>query len=172
MEEQQRYRYMVAVDGVGCPDRLSELFASSTVVLLSDTDHGQYWQRDLKPYENYLPVAANFSDLASQVAWAERHPHLMKKMLIRNSEYASTFLTSSSQMCYLAVLLDRFSQMFLQGEVTEAVSSQVQPAKGCPRPWPRPLVFEEVYSRSKSRSKRSSWASTVFQNAWRTTGRQ
>ena len=38
MDAQQAYRYMVAVDGVGCPDRLKNLMTSSSVVGLAASE--------------------------------------------------------------------------------------------------------------------------------------
>lgn len=112
VEQQQTYRYVIVPNGVGCADRLRELLASSAVILLQTSDLSEFWQHDLRPYRNYLPVASDFSDLETVIAWAEQRPRMMMAMVARNQEYADKFLTSGPALCYLSVLLAEYGKLF------------------------------------------------------------
>ena len=122
MEAQQQYRYLIVPNGVGCADRLKQLLSSSSVVLLQDSELCEFWQHDLKPYRNYVPVDRDFANLESQIEWAEARPAQMKAIIQRNQLYASKFLTSRPQLCYLAILLARYAALFDPGSTPYAGS--------------------------------------------------
>ena len=105
----------IAPNGVGCADRLIQLLTSSSVVLLQRSDLCEYWQHDLKPYRNYLPLESDFANLEAQIAWAEAHPKQMKAILERNKVYAARYLSSHAHKCYLAMLLAGHTELFRAG---------------------------------------------------------
>ena len=100
-------------------------------MLLAKSDLGEFWQRDLRPYRHYLPVLADFSNLEAQIKWAERRPQKMHAIIAHNRAYAAKYLTSHSQLCYLALLLDRFRKL----SVTQpTVTSTATGARDVPLP--------------------------------------
>jgi len=112
MAQQQLFRYLIVPNGVGCADRLKQLLSSSSIVLLQDSELSEFWQRDIQPYRHYLPVAPDFANLESQIEWAEQRPHEMRAMVARNNAYAAKYLTSRAQLCYIAVLLEKYAALF------------------------------------------------------------
>ena len=112
MAQQQLFRYLIVPNGVGCADRLKQLLSSSSVVLLQKSELSEFWQRDIQPYRHYLPVASNFANLEAQIAWAEQRPHRMEAMVARNNAYAAKYLISKAQLCYIAVLLEKYAALF------------------------------------------------------------
>ena len=100
------FRYVLTADGVGCADRLRQLLVAPVAVIKQESALEEFWYADLQPYEHYIPTANNFSDLESQVRWAEEQPaSTLLDMVQKANEYANTFLNQDGFDCFLGELL-------------------------------------------------------------------
>jgi hypothetical protein len=62
LEQHQRWRYLVDIDGFGWSGRFSELMLTGSVVFKA-MGFVEYWYAALKPWEHYVPVQSDLSDL-------------------------------------------------------------------------------------------------------------
>jgi len=82
-----QYKYQVSVDGTVAAYRLPYLLAGDSVVLKQNSPYYEFFYKQLRPYEHYIPVKADLSDLLDRIQWAKDH----------DSEVAScVFLLSAS----------------------------------------------------------------------------
>jgi hypothetical protein len=74
-QEQLRYKYHVNVDGHVAAFRLGFLLSVDCVVLQVASPRGYaVWYADqLVPYEHYVPIQADLSDLIQQIDWCRSH---------------------------------------------------------------------------------------------------
>lgn len=75
LEEQiSRYKYLIDIGGNGYSGRLKMILWSGRPVLLVQRRYIEYFYKDLIPYEHYIPVKEDLSDLLQQIEWCRSHP--------------------------------------------------------------------------------------------------
>lgn len=76
LSEQARFKYLVYVEGHCAANRYANLMSLGCVILkvASTCEASDMWYFPLlRPYKDHVPVAADLSDLASQIQWCKRH---------------------------------------------------------------------------------------------------
>ena len=53
--------------------RLPYLIAGDSVVLKQDSKYYEYFYKQLRPYEHYIPIKSDLSDLLMQIEWAKNN---------------------------------------------------------------------------------------------------
>lgn len=86
-EEQSRYKYIVHIQGHSAAFRLSLEMSMGCVILLVETKYNLWFSRMIKPYEHYIPVKSDLSDLVEKIRWCKENDGKCKKI----SENAKTF---------------------------------------------------------------------------------
>lgn len=75
------YKYLIDVDGHSCSfSRMAWILYSNSVLMKHTSDKIQWYYHLLKPYQNYIPIKEDFSDLQQQYEWAEAHPQQVLKI--------------------------------------------------------------------------------------------
>jgi hypothetical protein len=80
-----RYKYLIDIGGNSWSCRLKWLLFSKRPLLLIDRVYLDYWHKDLIPYEHYIPVKMDLSDLLEQVEWMKNNYE--KSLEIANNAY-------------------------------------------------------------------------------------
>lgn len=81
--EFQSYRYQIDIDGNtnAWPGLLTKLATGSPVLKVSSPGKFRQWYYDrLVPWVNYIPVAADMSDLLEKVRWLQRHDDFAQRV--------------------------------------------------------------------------------------------
>ena len=67
-----KYKYVINIHGNGneWSNRFRMLLSSGALVLKQESTLFEYWERNLRPFEHYIPVKADLSDLIEKVEWA------------------------------------------------------------------------------------------------------
>ncbi len=93
LPDHTRYKYLIDVEGNSYSARLKFLFYSQRVVFVQERSWKEYFHYDLIPYEHYIPVKNDLSDLADQYAMIEKDPQLYKKIAENALKFAHERLT-------------------------------------------------------------------------------
>jgi hypothetical protein len=93
-------KYQLNIDGTVAAYRLPALIAGNSVVLKQDSPYYEHFYRALKPWEHYIPVARNLSDLKPQLAWAKANDGLVEAMGRRARLLARHHLRIEDIFCY------------------------------------------------------------------------
>lgn len=74
MKQHLAYAYLPTLDGVCCtyPGYLWRLLSNS-VVFKQEAGTRQWFYDSLKPYEHYIPIKKDLSDLIAQIEWAKKN---------------------------------------------------------------------------------------------------
>ncbi|KAJ6498225.1 glycosyl transferase family 90-domain-containing protein [Mycena vulgaris] len=105
-EDLYGYKYALDVDGTTFSGRFLGLLRSGSLVFKS-TLFEEYFNDWLRPYEHYVPVLADLSDLVEKIEWANAHPEEARLIQQRGLEMARRVLTDDQNDCYFfAVLLE------------------------------------------------------------------
>jgi hypothetical protein len=94
------HKYLIDIDGHTCTTpRNALLLYSNSVMLKQMTDNIQWYYRALIPYEHFLPVSEDLSDIFSQIAWAKAHDEECRNISHHANQLAHNVL--SKEMIYL-----------------------------------------------------------------------
>ncbi len=110
MKDHPRYKYLMNVEA-GCANtpRFSLLLHTNSVVLKNETNSILWFYKALSPFEHFIPVAGDLSDLLSKIEWAKDHDSECKKISENARKLAAEVLTSEAVYLYLYRLLEAYS---------------------------------------------------------------
>jgi hypothetical protein len=104
--EQLRHRYLIDVDGNSCSySRCYWGLLGNSVLLKQVTDETQWYYGSLRPYQHFIPVKRDLSDLLAQLAWARAHDDECRKISRQASDFARTELSFGRTLQYLRLVL-------------------------------------------------------------------
>lgn len=104
-----RWRYFLDIEGVGWSTRLKLFLFSKRVVFLQDRPFKEWYFPYLKPWEHYVPVNRDLSDLEEKVDFVSKRPELEDKMRLNAFQFAQIHLTRSAALERWAYLLCKCS---------------------------------------------------------------
>ncbi|MCH9634502.1 MAG: hypothetical protein S4CHLAM7_12540 [Chlamydiae bacterium] len=106
------YKYLVIPDGNTCtyPRYYLGLFSNS-VVFKQESNQIQWFYRALIPYEHYVPVASDFSDLPEKVEWAKENDDKMKQIAKSATDFVNENLLPQHINTYMGTLLKEYSKL-------------------------------------------------------------
>jgi hypothetical protein len=105
IDKQTEYKYVVNVDGHSSAYRLSLELESGFCVLLVESKY-RLWFRDLmKPYQHYIPVKEDLSDLLAQIKWCKDHDKLCEKISLNAKKFAEKYLSKNGMLDYLQKII-------------------------------------------------------------------
>ncbi|MEI6789990.1 MAG: glycosyl transferase family 90 [Myxococcaceae bacterium] len=113
LEEMQNWKYIASYDGNGWADRFVRLLASSSAIFKQDSPFYEFFEGPVKPYEHYIPVARDSSDLEIQIKWAREHSKEVQSIIKRANDFARDELQQEHVDYYVHRLLQAYG--FLQG---------------------------------------------------------
>ncbi|KAJ7685956.1 glycosyl transferase family 90-domain-containing protein [Mycena rosella] len=105
-EDLYGYKYAIDVDGTTFSGRFLGLLKSGSLVFKS-TLFEEYFNDWIRPFEHYVPVLPDLSDLVEKIEWANANPEEARLIQQRGLEMARRVLTDDQNDCYFfAVLLE------------------------------------------------------------------
>lgn len=79
--------------------------------LSQSTVFDEYFNAWVRPYEHYVPVRPDLSDLVERVAWAEAHPDEARLIQERGRQVAERVITDAQNDCYFFAVLLEWAQL-------------------------------------------------------------
>merc|ERR1712045_755857 len=80
--------------------RLVELLATGSVLLLQEDFSRELISHWLTPWEHFVPVSANLSDLVDKIRWLEAHPTEAEAIAARGFELFTHRVRRQDTYCY------------------------------------------------------------------------
>ncbi|KAJ7758522.1 glycosyl transferase family 90-domain-containing protein [Mycena maculata] len=120
-EDVYQYKYLLDVDGNTFSGRYLGLLKSGSLVFKS-TVFDEYFNDWLRPYEHYVPVQADLSDLVEKVYWAMEHEDEARLIQETGKLFAERIMTDAQNDCYFAMVLLEWAR--LQSYSSEAAGAQ------------------------------------------------
>ncbi|KAJ7666367.1 lipopolysaccharide-modifying protein, partial [Mycena rosella] len=103
------FKYAVDVDGNTFSGRFQGLLRSGSLVFKSMIFE-EYFNDWIRPFEHYVPVKVDLSDLVEKIAWANAHPQEARLIQQRGMEIARRVLTDDQNDCYFSAALLEWAQ--------------------------------------------------------------
>jgi hypothetical protein len=100
---QASYRYLVSIDGfAGEWDGLLWKLCSGSAVLRVESEWNQWYTDRLAPFEHYVPVRADLSDLMERVEWCRNHDEECRAIAERARDLMERHVTFKEAVLYTA----------------------------------------------------------------------
>ncbi|KAK7023863.1 CAP10 domain-containing protein [Favolaschia claudopus] len=109
-EEAYRYKYVLDIDGNTFSGRYLGLLRSGSLVFKS-TAFGEFFSDWLKPYEHYIPVKIDLSDLTEKVEWARQNDEEARAIQMRGMMFAQRVMTDQQNDCYFSAVLLEWARL-------------------------------------------------------------
>ncbi len=103
--EQSGYKYIIHVDGHVSAFRLSYEMKMGSVLLLADSQYRMWFRPLLKPYEHYVPVKEDLSDLVKQIEWCRKNDEKCREIAINAKTFYYKYLEKEGVLDYIQNLL-------------------------------------------------------------------
>lgn len=106
------YKYLPVLDGYMCTfPGFQWRLLSGSLTLKQESDEVQYFYSALKPYEHYLPVKNDLSDLLEKISWAKSHDAECKAMAENARAFARENLLPEPIYAYLYLVLKKYASL-------------------------------------------------------------
>lgn len=102
--EQSKYKYIINVDGHVKAFRLSSELNSGSVILLVDSKWKLWYSDMLIPYEHYVPVKSDMTDLIEKVKWCRKNDSTCKEIVQNAKNFYSKYLSKQGILDFMQKL--------------------------------------------------------------------
>ncbi len=112
ISEQIKYRYQLLIDGNSCAySRAYWQLFSNCLTLKQESSHIQWYYGCLRPYEHYIPLQTDLSDLIEQLQWTQAHQEESRAVIERARYFALNNLQLRHVYQYLFLVLMEYSYL-------------------------------------------------------------
>jgi len=95
------FKYYVNLDGVVMGGRLNKLLALGGVVLQHQAGYHEHTNALMKPYEHYVPIEYDLSDLVQKVEWLQQNDAEAKRIAENGRALALKRMRLEDDLCYI-----------------------------------------------------------------------
>tara|TARA_R110000772_G_scaffold88958_2_gene184486 strand:+ start:960 stop:1877 length:918 start_codon:yes stop_codon:yes gene_type:complete len=88
-----QYKYLIDTQAHGFSGRLKYLMNSNRLIFMQDRFYKTFIEEHLNPFEHYIPIKYNFSDLVEKIKWAEDNPKESEAINENMFEFCSSNLS-------------------------------------------------------------------------------
>lgn len=104
-EQQCNYRYIVHIEGHVSAFRLSLELSMGSTILLVQSDYELWFYKLLKPFEHFVPVKKDLSDLIDKIKWCRDNDAKCRQIADNAKMFFYKYLTKNGIFDYLQNLL-------------------------------------------------------------------
>lgn len=105
LNEKVKYKYILNLDGHVAAFRLGHEFSLGSVILIPNSKYYLWFSYLLKPYENYVPVKEDLSDLIDQIKWCRDNDDKCKIIAQNSIDFYNKYLDKNGVYDYVQKLL-------------------------------------------------------------------
>ena len=105
--QKSKYKYILNIDGHVSAFRLGYEFSLKSVVLLQQTEYYLWFTHLLIPYENYIPIKNDLSDLIDIIKWCIDNDDKCKKIASNGFDFYNKYLTKEGALNYMQSILNK-----------------------------------------------------------------
>jgi hypothetical protein len=110
-EEQTNYKYIIHIEGHVSAFRLSLELSMGSVLLIVDSQYNLWYKKMLIPYEHYVPVKSDLSDLIEKVKWCKENDEKCKEISENAKKFYEKYLQKQGIFDYLSSLLEKLGKV-------------------------------------------------------------
>ncbi|KAJ7645469.1 glycosyl transferase family 90-domain-containing protein [Mycena polygramma] len=121
-----QYKYLLDVDGNTFSGRFLTLLRSGSLVFKS-TVFEEYFNDWILPYEHYIPVKPDLSDLLEKIEWAVAHEGEARRIQETGKLFTERVMTDAQNDCYFAAVLLEWARLQNYANTSVVATDSVAP---------------------------------------------
>ncbi len=129
LPDHTKYKYLIDVPGWGYSARVKLLLFSGRPLFYVGRGENEYYFKDLIPFEHYIPVKADLSDLKAKYNWAETHPVEAQEIAQNALKYAKEHLTTRAAIFKYSEILSQYIKDYKQMREKKVLHPRFLPQK-------------------------------------------
>jgi hypothetical protein len=133
LSDQRMYKYVVHVDGHVSAFRLSGILRMNCVVLMVESDWKMWYSDMLIPYEHYIPVKKDLSDIYEQIDWCRENDQMCELIAYNAQQFAERVLGKNGMLDYTQKLLVDLKKFMRYESMSLVVDPPMEPHDVTPR---------------------------------------
>jgi hypothetical protein len=116
ISQHQRYRYIVSLEGNDVATNLKWIMSSKSLCLMPPPTYETWFaESQLEADVHYVPLEADFSNLAERVAYFERRPEQAERIVAAANAYCRTFANEQAEQAISLLVLYKY--LVLSGQI-------------------------------------------------------
>ncbi|MBZ9675132.1 glycosyl transferase family 90 [Mesorhizobium sp. ES1-1] len=116
ISQHQRYRYIVSLEGNDVATNLKWIMSSKSLCLMPPPSYETWFaESQLEADVHYVPLEADFSNLAERVAYFERNPGQAERIIAAANAYCRTFANEQAEQAISLLVLYKY--FVLSGQI-------------------------------------------------------
>lgn len=100
------WKYLIDFGGNGWSARTKVLLNTPRIVFIVDRKYKEFWYENIKPWEHYVPIKADLSDLEQNYNKIESDERLQKHIKINQKEFAKKYLSKESALLKIKQIIE------------------------------------------------------------------
>ena len=105
LNEKAKHKYILNLDGHVAAFRLGHEFSLGSVILMPKSKYYLWFTYLLKPFEHYVPVSSDLSDLIEQIKWCINNDDKCKKIAQNGLDFYNRYLNKEGIYDYVQQLM-------------------------------------------------------------------
>lgn len=103
--EKARHKYILNLDGHVAAFRLGHEFSLGSVILIPESKYYLWFSYLLKPFEHYIPIKEDLSDLIEKIKWCNENDAKCKQIVKNSLEFFEKYLSKNGIYDYVQQLM-------------------------------------------------------------------
>ena len=104
-----QYQVAVVLGGIGAAFRTSIHLSTETAVVLQEWQFKEWFTPMMKPYEHYIPLAEDLSDLYETMHWVKENPTKVRQIAKSGKLFYERYLSFEKNQEHIAELAFRMA---------------------------------------------------------------
>lgn len=124
-EEQYKFKFILHLDGHAAAFRLGRELRSGSAILIPKSKYKVWFSHKLVPYEHFVPVKEDLSDLVKQVNWCLKNDSKCKQIGENAQKFHKEFLTEKNLLKELEFTVKDIAHCRSQNKFMDVIQSKI-----------------------------------------------
>ena len=137
-----QYQTVVILGGIGAAFRTGRHLSAGQAVIMQDFEYEEWFLPYMTPYENYIPLRRDLSDLRQVMEWVRDHPNEVRTIAERGKQFYLDWMSHEETENHWYELLWRLAELIRDNKGTNRTNPEMNRTDGesLRDIWPHPLV--------------------------------
>jgi len=121
---QAEYKYVFSIQGTDVGSSFGCKLSKTSIILRETYPWEVFFDCHFRPWEHYVPIKPDFSDIPEKIDWCETHPHECQRMINLRHELVHLLLDEEARREALRRVVARYSDFYRSGNFLPQPPSQ------------------------------------------------
>lgn len=110
--EHIHHKYLISIDGLTAAWlRPIWIMYSNSILLMQETKRAQFFYPVMHPFEHYIPISNNLSNIFEKIKWLKKHDNMARKITEQAHTLVATALMPDDLEEYTAIVLNTYGTL-------------------------------------------------------------